>query len=183
MKKDSIIQFVCFATNLDTDTFIPGWEKFAKKLMDKHAEPSLQQLVTDTKARYRYISQHEWHNSDFDFRFMKDRKSEHFPEQQVKVVQIGGYIPVQFTKRYDADENQVKVFAFLSHNETDIDFYKQLSRNGHLDIYQAFYESCSYGYVLEFFIPDADAEALMLQLKQRLTVEAGVYKECFVPHI
>ncbi len=183
MKKDSIIQFVCFATNLDPAAFIPGWEKFAKRLMHKDDEPSLQELVPDTKARFRYVSQHEWHSFDFDFRFMDDRKSEHFPEQQVKVVQIGGYVPVQFIKRYDADETGVRVIAFISHNETDIDFYRQLPLNGHLDIYQAYYESCSFGYILEFFIPEADAAALLFQLKQRLTVEAGIYKECFVPHV
>lgn len=183
MKKDTIVQFVGFVTNLDLDVFAPEWERFAKKVIDKKNEPSLQQQVPDTKAKFKYVSQHEWFDRDSNLRFMDDKKSVHFPEQQVRVVQIGGYITLQFKKRQDTDDNQVRLIAFISHNETDIGFYSELPLNGHLDIYQAYYESCAYGYVLEFFVPETDAEELMLQLKQRLGVEAGIYKESFVPHI
>jgi hypothetical protein len=183
MKKDTIVQFVCFVTNLDLEKFAPVWEGFAKPFMGKKEEPSLQQLIAETKAKFRYVSQHEWPDHDLAFRFMNDRKSESFPEQQVRVVQIGGYVPLQFKKRNDADESQVRLIAFISHNEMDIDFYQQLPLNGHLNIFQAYYESCTYSYVLEFFVPEMDAEELMLQLKQRPGIDAGIYKEAFVPHI
>ncbi len=183
MKKDTIVQFICFATNLEVDAFAPNWEKFARRLTDKKADPSLQQQLPHTKTKYRYVSQHESPNGDFNFRFMNDRKSEHFPEQPVRVVQIGGYITVQFKKRDDSDESQVRVIAFVSHNETDIDYYRQLPIDGHLNIYQAYYESCTYGYVLEFFLPETDTEELLGHLKQRLAVEVGIYKDALVPHI
>lgn len=183
MKKDTIIQFICFTTNLELDAFVPNWESFAKRLKNKTAEPSLLQQVPEIKTKFRYVSQHESPDGDFNFRFINDRKSEHFLEQQVRIVQIGGYIPLQFKKRNDSDDSNARLIAFISHNETDIDFFRQLPITGHLNIYQAYYESCSYGYVMEFFVPETDAEELLLQLKQRLTVEAGVYKEALVPHI
>jgi len=183
MKKDTIIQFICFATSLELDAFAPNWERFVKRLKNKTTEPSLQQQVPETKNKYRYVSQHESPDGDFNFRFMNERKSEHFLEQQVRVIQIGGYVCLQFKKRNDIDDSRVRLIAFVGHNETDIDFYRQIPIDGHLDIYQAYYESCNYGYVLEFFIPETDAEDLILQLKQRLHVEAGIYKEAFVPHL
>ena len=183
MKKDTLTQFVCFTTQLELETFAPEWERFVNKLSDKTPDPSLQQQVAGTKARFRYISQHELPDPDFNFRFMNDRKSEQFPEMQVRVTQIGGYIPIWHKKKIDTDETYVKLIAFISHNETDIEFYRRLPVNGQIDIYQAYYESCSYGYVLEFFVPETDAGELFLQLKLRPGVETGIYKDCFVPHI
>ena len=183
MKKDTIFQFVCFITNLGLDEFAPKWEHYAKRLMNKKTEPALQQQVNGTKNRYRYISQHAWPDKDFQFSFMDERRSEHFPEHNVKVVQTGGYIPLHVDKRRPEEDGDAKLISFISHNETDIDFYRQLSLYNHLNIYQAFYESCAYGYVMEFFVPEKDADELMLQLKQRPGVETGIYRECFVPHI
>lgn len=182
MIKDTIVQFVCFVTNLELDEFAPKWEEYAKKLISKKQEQNLQQQVTETKNKYRYLSQHVWPDRDFQFTFMNERKSEHFPEHNVRVVQIGGYILQQQKKRILEDDGDSKLIAFISHNENDIDFYRQLPLYRRLNIYQAFYESCTYGYVLEFFAPEKDAEELLLQLKQRPGVEAGIYKECLVPH-
>lgn len=183
MIKDTIVQFVCFVTNLELDEFAPKWEQYGKKLMNKKQEPDLQQQITESKNKFRYISQHEWPEQDFHFDFMNERKSEHFPEHNVRVVQIGGYITKQSKKRYTEEEDDIKVIAFVSHNETDIDFYRQLPLYRHLNIHQAFYESCSYGYVLEFFVPEKNSEELLLQLKQRPGVETGIYKECIVTHV
>ncbi len=183
MKKDTIFQFVCFITNLELDEFVPKWEHYAKRLMNKKTEPALLQLVAGTKNRFRYISQHEWPDQDFQFSFMDERRSEHFPEHNVKVVQTGGYIPLHVEKRHAEDDGDVKLISFISHNENDIEFYRRLTLYRHLNIYQAFYESCSYGYVLEFFVPEKDADELLFQLKQRpCATETGIYKECFVPH-
>lgn len=182
MKKDTIVQFVCFATNLNLDAFAPNWERYAKRLMNNKVEPVLQQAAA-AKNKFRYISQHEWPDRDFRFTFMNERKSEHFPEQNVKVVQIGGYISLQGSRRKPEQDSDVKLIAFISHDENDIDFYRQLPLYHVLHIHQAYYESCSYGYVLEFFVPENKADEVLLELKQRSGVEAALYKECFVEQL
>jgi hypothetical protein len=183
MKKDTIFQFVCFITNLGLDEFAPKWEHYAKRLKIKKNEPALQQQVPGTKSRFSYISQHEWPDQDFQFSFMDERRSEHFPEHNVRVVQPGGYIQLHVEKRRPEEDSDVKLMAFISHNETDIDFYRKLPLYHHLNIYQAFYESCSFGYVMEFLVSEKDADELLLQLKQKSGVETGIYRECFVPHV
>lgn len=183
MKKENIFQFVCFITNLGLDEFAPKWEHYAKRLMNKKTEPALLQLVPGTKNRFRYISQHEWPDQDFQFSFMDDRRSEHFPEHNVKVVQTGGYVRLHADTRQPEEDGDVKLISFISHNENDIDFYRQLSLYHQLDIYQAFYESCSYGYVMEFVVAEKDADELLLQLKQRPGTETGIYRESLVPHV
>ena len=64
---------------------------------------------------------------DFRFAFMKGRSSEHFPEHTAKVVQAGGYMPVQIQCEHDDEEDDVKVIALLVHNETDLGFYHRLN--------------------------------------------------------
>jgi hypothetical protein len=182
MKKDTIVQFVGFATTLNLDTFAPLWERYAKKLATKKTEATLQQLGPETKNKFKYISQHEWPDKDLQFSFMNEKKSDHFPEGNVKVVQTGGYIALQAESQPDDEDGDNKVIAFVSHNENDIDFYRQLSIYTYLNIYQAYYESCSYGYVMEFFVTETNTDELVKQLKQRAGVELGVYRECLVPH-
>lgn len=183
MKKDSIIQFVGFVTSVDADTFAPEWEKYARKLMSKKTETILEKKSGTTKSRFRYISQHEWTNPDVRFAFMNERKSEHFPEMSVQVVQIGGYIVLESPKHSPANDGLTKLVAFISHDENDIEFYKTLPFHKYLNLYQAFYESCVYGYVIEFFIPDSNIDEMLLLLKQRNGVDAAIYSECLVPHL
>src|SRR5688500_19608854 len=90
MKKNTIVQFVCFITDLGLDEFIPKWERYANRLMNYNPETTLLQHA-GTKSKFRYISKHEWLEGDFNFTFMNQKRSEHFPEHNVKVVQIGGY--------------------------------------------------------------------------------------------
>jgi hypothetical protein len=178
--KDIVIQFVCFATKIAPDQFISEWESFAKKLGHKKQEPVLLELANDVKNKYRYVSQHEWPGADFHFSFMTESRSEHFKEHSVRVVQVGGYMPLLPGKKYTEEDGDVKLVAFLSHSENDIDFYRQLPLFRHLDIYQAYYESCTYGHILEFYIAEANAGELLLLLQQRHGVDAAIYKECAV---
>jgi len=183
MKKDTILQFVGFVTSVDADTFAPEWEKYARKLMNKKADTVLEKKAGNTKSRFRYISRHEWQNPDVRFAFMNERKSEHFPDMSVQVVQVGGYIELEGHKASSANNTLTKLVAFISHDENDIDFYRQLPFHKYLNLYQAFYESCVYGYVIEFFVPETDTEEMLLALKQRNGVDAAIYKECLVPHL
>ncbi len=181
MIKETVTQFVCFATNLGSAQFIPEWEVFVKKMQHKKQDSNLLEIQTETKNKFRFISQHECPARDFQFSFTKEKKSEHFPEHNVRVVQAGGYRPLDNKKRYTQEDDDVKLVAFVSHNEIDIDFYKQLPLFRHLDIYQAYYESCAYGYIMEFYVPEANADELLHQLEQRPGVNAGIYKEAAVP--
>jgi hypothetical protein len=181
MKKDTIVQFVCFVTDIELDEFLPRWERYAKRLINNRAEMTLQQA--EKKSRFRYISQHEWKDSDFQFTFINEKKSEHFPEQKVRVVQAGGYMPIQVKRRRNEENGDTKLIAFIGHDERDIDFYRNLPLYNHLNIHEAYYESCTYGYVLEFFVTEINVDELLYQLKQRPGVETGVYKECLGQHV
>jgi hypothetical protein len=182
MKKDSIVQFVGFITGLDFDNFIDKWERYAKRLMNNKSR-MISQLQPDTKSRFSYVSHHEWSSQDFQFSFMNERKSEHFPEHNVKVVQMGGYTPLQVQRDHKREYEGSKVMAFIGHSESDIEFYKQAADYDYLNIYQAYYESCAYAYVMEFFIPGKDVSGFIDQLKKRPGVETGVYKECMVTKV
>ena len=115
---------------------------------------------------------------------MNDRRSEHFPEHNVKVVQIGGYTLLQTERRKHADNSDpARLIAFISHEEYDIDYYRSMPLYSKLNIYQPYYESCLYGYVMEFFVPEIDADDLAKQIKERKGSEVGSYKECMMVHL
>ncbi|MBK5271853.1 MAG: hypothetical protein JJE22_12650 [Bacteroidia bacterium] len=182
MKKDTIFQFVGFVTNLDFEEFVTKWEPFAKRFMHKNVETTLQEL-DQKKGKFNYVSQHQWSQDDFQFEFMEGKKgAEHFPEHTVKVVQAGGYTPMQIESGHNEINDLVKVMAFTGHNENDIDFYKKSPSYRYLNIYEAYYESCTYAYIMEFFVEETQVEELMLQLKTRTGIETSVYKECPVLH-
>jgi hypothetical protein len=181
--KDTSVQFVCFITKLDLDEFEPEWERYSDKLMNKKVKPTLLQNTTERKNKYRFISKHEWPERDFHFSFINNRPSNYFPENKVKIVQAGGYIPIQMNKNLSGENDDLKLIAFINHNETDIEYYRRLPFFNNLNIFQAFYESCSYGYVLEFTVPEKNVDDLLIQLSQRHTVETGIYSECIVQHV
>jgi hypothetical protein len=180
MNKDSIIQFVGFITNLNFDEFVAQWERYAKEVMTSPGAVILQQ-ETDSKSRYKYLSQHEYEEQNFRFDFMQGRSSEHFPDQKVKVEQLGGYTPLDASHFHHDEGADIKTIAFISHRENDIGFYRALPHR-HLNIYQAYYESCAYGYILEFFTPEAEASELLRELKKRPGIEVAAYRECLIPH-
>lgn len=183
MKKDTIFQFVCFVTNLDFEEFVIKWELYAKRFMHKRVETTLQEQ-SQGKQKFKYISQHQWSQEDFQFSFMEGRKSsEHFPEHNVKVMQAGGYTALQIECPHNEPNGNIKVMAFISPNEHDIDFYKRSPSYRHLNIYEAYYESCTYSYIMEFFAEETELADLLLQLRTRTGIEVGIYKECLVPHV
>jgi hypothetical protein len=180
MKKDTLVQFVCFVTDLDFSEFITKWEFYAAQFMNTHSQMTLQEKF-ESRSKYKYVSQHECPDRDFEFAFMKGRNSVHFPEHKAKVIQAGGYMPLQLESPQKKEKGIVKLMAFISHDETDISFYSQLPLYRHLNIYQAWYESCLYAYVMEFFVEETHAAELLSQLKARDGAEAGLYKECNLP--
>ena len=178
MKKDIIVQFVCFSTNLDIEEFSTQWEHYARRFMADPGILILQEAAeSNGRTKYKYVSQHECRKEDFRFAFMKGRSSEHFPEHNAKVVLAGGYTPVQIQCLHDKKKHDVKVMTFISHDETDLSFYHQLTYR-HLNIYEAYYESCTYSYIMEFFVHETEAPGLVKHLRSRNGVEVALYKEC-----
>ncbi len=177
MKKDSIIQFVGFATQLEYTEFLPRWEDYASQLTKT---PNVRLLQCETRNRngLKFISQHEFREGSFRFNFMKGRSSEHFPEQQVRVAHLGGYAAIQLQSHRQETKGLTKILVTVSHTERDIDFYQRLSNYTFLDIYEAYYESCVYGYLLEYLCTAADVALLLEQLRSSTHNESAVYKDC-----
>src|SRR5215217_4097523 len=107
MKKDSIVQFVCFQTEVPFDSFINSWEQYSKSL-GKDINVSLHQQSAG-KTRFRFVSRHTSLRDDFHFVFVKGRKPEHFNDCNVRVIQAGGYMPVQLENIQDAKPKEAKI--------------------------------------------------------------------------
>jgi hypothetical protein len=181
MKKDSLVQFVCFETALELDAFLPQWEHFVKESGNKKPEAIILQKAL-SKTRYKYVSEHIWPQDDFQFVFMKGRRSEHFPESRVKVIQAGGYTPLQMGHKKHEDEDAIKIMVFISNAQTDISSLSSLQPYPSLNVYQAYYESSMYVYILEYFVPETNVADLLQQLKTLAPgAEIAIYRECMVP--
>jgi len=111
---------------------------------------------------------------------LNEKKPELFTENRAKVVQLGGYIQLPQEKNISKHKDDALLIAFISQRETDIDFYRSLRGFHQVDIYQAYYENCTYSYILGFHVTDSAVDELLLQLQQRPGIETGLYKECAV---
>ena len=179
MKKDKIVQFVCFETPVDTEAFITQWEQY-NDLVKVKQEVILQQESAH-KCRYQFISQHRYHADDGQFIFKKLKRSSHFPEVEMRVKEAGGYSQIQLESSHDSEPEESKILLFLNVNEADLPFFRNLPDYHYLNIYQAYYESCTYTYILEYFIENKYAEQLIDAVKaQNRNAEIGLYKECLV---
>ena len=179
MKKDAIVQFVCFTTDLPFTEFVTLWDFYATQFTNSHSHLKLQEQF-DSKSKFKYISQHERQEKEFEFAFMKGRNAGHFPEHKAKVIKVGGYMAQQIEYANHTGKGLVKIIAFISHGENDISFYNKLPYR-YLNIYQAWFESCLYAYVMEFFVVEDRAAGLLGQLKARDRADAGFYKESCLP--
>jgi hypothetical protein len=178
VNKDTIVQFVCFTTPLDRAEFMELWEPYAKLLVDDMSKILLQEGALEKNSnRINYVSQHSCKTNDFNFAFMKGKSKSHFPEHKARIKQAGGYQQMAPQSNYQKTKSDVKVMAFIPQGEYDIDFYRnQASR--HLNIYEAYFENCAYGYVMEYFLTEKDAAELLTQIRTRPGVEAAIFREC-----
>ena len=176
MKKDTIVQFVSFETTVATNEFRAQWEEYNNLVTGKQ-EVTLQQEV-DGKNLFRYISQHMFHEDNIQFTFKKGRRSSHNPEMEMRIKETGGYSVLQLECDQETTASNCKVFVFLS-TAPELKLYKELLAYQYLNIYQAYYESCTYTYILEFFVDNRNVPQLLEQLKIHNRIsEIGVYKEC-----
>ena len=183
MIKDTIVQYVCFVTNLGLEEFMPEWQRYAKRMKAENFEVTLYEQSPGSKNRFHYFSRHEWANGNANLNFFENRKSEHLPEHVVKVVQAGGYLRLLPVQRKEKAKGDIFLVAFVGHNDTDIEFYQHLTQYTRLTIHQAYFESCAYGYILEFIVPARESNDLISLLKLRPSVETYMYSECQVPAV
>jgi len=176
MKKDTIVQFVCFETTLATNDFRAQFDE-SNKLVTGKQEVTLQQEV-DGKNLYRYLSQHRLYEDDIQFSFKKEKRSAPNPEIEMRVKEIGGYMALQLECDHETAADDCKVFVFLN-SAPELTIYKELLSYQYLNIYQPYYESSVYTYILEFFVDNRKVPQLIEQLKLHNRIsEMGVYKVC-----
>lgn len=179
MKKEKIVQFVCFETPVEPDVFISQWQQY-NDLMQIKQEVTLQQTSL-YKSRYQFISQHKYYVDETNFIFKKGKRSSHILEVEMRIKEIGGYSLYQAEYNQDSEEDESKVLLFLNCNEADLKFFRNIPDYHYLNIYQAYYESCNYTYILEYFIENIYCEQLIEFVKsENRNAEIGMYKECFV---
>jgi len=177
METENIVQFVWFETAGNNFEFMSQWDEYSRE-MKKVQAIELQQEI-GSKKNARYLSQHSCFKDDFKFVFKKDRRSAHFPEVEMKIRQLGGYITSQIQCKHDSKEDESKIFVFINGIEANVDLFKQFSHYRFLNIYEAYFESSNYNYILEFFVENSHTEEFMEQLKmQSRHFESGMYKEC-----
>ncbi len=58
-----------------------------------------------------------------------------------------------------------------------MDVYTGLSAYSKPNIWEAYYQNCTYAYILEYFISNVYAEELLSQLRLHKIDESGIYKE------
>jgi hypothetical protein len=186
MNENTIVQFVGFITTLDFDRFVVRWDYYVQELKDKKMKATLQKQY-GTKNRYRYISQHSGLQEDFRFAFMKKRASEHFPDHNARVIHMGGYKPLLLQSNLQDKKRYVNVMLYIKNQDADIEHYRQIPLYQKCNVYQAYFENCTYAYIMEFFVKDADVTEFMLQLKTlasnpTMSDEAGLYEEFSLLH-
>ena len=179
MAQSTIVQFVSFETILDVDEFIVKWEQYNRS-SESDLKVVLQQSQLDTKS-YRYLAQHRIPTGDFHFTFSKGKKTSRLPEVEIRTRQIGGYIEINGQRKNNLclpGEN--KLFAFINSPYLDMEEIGKIFSQGSFNVYEAFYESCQYRYILEYFAEDEQLRHALGLLKAMDLAGFGLYKECLV---
>jgi hypothetical protein len=174
MRSDKIVHFVCFETVLDTPQFTTRWEEFSRSI-NSDVDVTIQQ--SENKGSYKYLAQHRCAASEFQFFFTKSVRSSRTPQVEIKAKQAGGYSILQEERKSDAHKDESKIFVFITNPQTDLTFYRHLSANSKLNIYEAYYENCQFAYILEYFVKNKYTAELFGVLKQHEIAELGIYKE------
>lgn len=175
MNGDKIVQFVSFDTILDNEQFIPKWQEYTRSAnIDK--DVTIQQSAKE--KGFKYIVQHRYASGELNFVFEKSRRSSRIREVAITATLAGGYSIIRSDRSNDVNKDESKIFAFLTDTPASLEVFQQLSFDGELNIYQAYYENCKYSYILEFFVKNKYAAALLELLKQHDNLDLGVYKKC-----
>jgi len=179
MREETLFQFVGFETAVGLDDFTSQWENFARKFFKQDIHTITLQQQLKSRHRFRYMSMNEWPQDKFCFSFMEGRGSDYFPDHRVKVVQAGGYAPVHVECENRAHE-ETKIMLMLNEEDITKSSFNKMPYH-YLNIYQAYYQSCLYSHILEFYTEDGYSMDLYELLKKHFAhCEAGMYRECLV---
>ncbi len=173
MKQAPIVQFNCFSTQLDQHAFMHHWDHYAET--ETIHDLLLLKLSAETKGRFQYISRQRWEQ-----KAAERKPARHFQEATIKMVSAGGYALSDTHQRRKEPGSSIRLLAFLNINEIDIEPYVLSPLYTKLNVYQAWYESCLFSYVLDFNVPASCVEELKQLLQTSRGVEIGIYKECLV---
>ena len=174
MDQDIIVYFVSFETPLDKVPFMMQWENYTSTTGNQK-NVALQQTGIDGK--YTYISQHMGKAGEFQFLVTKAARSHGHTTPEVRVKQMGGYSIMQKGKKHLRNIKHNKLFIFITKPQADLSIYKDLPVST-LNIYQGYYENCSFAYILELFVEPRKLAALVTQLKLQGEEATDVYTEC-----
>lgn len=178
MTPNTKVQFVTFETTLSAQPFINRWNEYTRSAKSD-ADVTLQQ--SGDNGAFRYIAQHRFAKEEVQFVFAKERRSSRLAQEIIRSNKAGGYSILQAEHLTDAGPNERKVFAFISDPATDLMVYKDLSRDGKLNIYEPYYQNCKFACILEYFTKTKQAESLVQQLKNCGVADAAIYRECKIP--
>ena len=178
MTPNTKVQFVLFDTILPAEPFMKRWKEYTRS-SNSDADVTLQQ--SGRNGAFRYIAEHRFAGEEVQFVFTKEKRSSRFAQEVIKSEMAGGYSVLQSERLSDTGPHERKIFAFISDPATDLRIYKDLSREGKLNIYEPYYQNCKYSFVLEYFIKSKLAEGLVEQLKNLEIADAAVYQECKIP--
>lgn len=178
MTPNTKVQFILFDTILSAEPFMKRWKEYTRS-SNSDADVTLQQ--SSHNRGFRYIAQHRFAAEEVQFVFTKEKRSSRIPQESIKSEKAGGYSILQAQRLTDSGPNERKIFAFITDPETDLGLYKDLSRQGQLNIYEPYYQNCKYCFVLEYFVKSKLADGLVEQLKNLEIADAAVYQECKIP--
>ena len=174
MGTDKIVHFVYFETTLNSDQFISKWEHY-RRSANSDADVTIQESKKNNL--FTYIAEHRCNPDEFLFTFTRAAKNNRLKEVEIKTTQLGGYSILQKEQTGCAKNDESKVFVFLNYSNKDFNLYKQAHPHSKLNIYEAYYENCVHGYILEYFIKSTYVPALQEQLQKFGIVEISIYKE------
>ena len=178
MSKDQKVQFVCFETTLNKDAFVKRWQQYTRSVKN-NKNVILQQ--SEKNGVFKYISQHRFEAGESLSVFSKDQRTSRVVQVSVKTMQAGGYSILQQERLSEATRNEHKLFIFLTDPTVDLTIYKGVSVPCKVNIYAAYYENCSYAYILEYFVKAKDATTMQKELSILGLEDAEIYEEFAVP--
>src|ERR1041385_6077635 len=140
----NIVQFVCFETTLVSDQFIKRWDEYHTS-ENSNMAVTLQQCAGE--KLYKYLAQHRGDGNELRFVFSKRTSSPHIRRELISTKQAGGYSVLQEQRTTGTRKDESKIFVFLTSPHINIDAYRQIGVDAQLNIYEAYYENCSYAYI------------------------------------
>jgi hypothetical protein len=177
MTLNTKVQFILFDTILPAEPFMKRWKEYTRS-SNSDTDVTLQQ--SDRNGAFRYIAQHRFAAEEVQFVFAKERRSSRIPQESIKLEMAGGYSILQAERLSNTGPDERKVFAFITDPATELRLFKDLSRQGQLNIYEPYYQNCKYCFILEYFVKSKLTEGLVEQLKTLEIADAAVYQQCTI---